>query len=193
MKTLPLLLLILLLTAACSRASGQDDPNGPFVHPPANAELALPDLPDAPAVGEPVVKNDFEWGEALDDEPYRVLRQHGTERPFRNAYHDHHAEGVYTCGGCGAPLFTSADKFDSGTGWPSFTRPAQDGRVGTDVDHSFGMRRVEVHCASCAGHLGHVFPDGPAPDGQRYCINSASLSFVPYDVDGDGQTTNDIQ
>lgn len=187
------LVVLVLMVAACSLANGQSTSDDTFEHPRANASLSLPDFPDAPGVGQPYVKNDFEWQESLDDEAYRVLRQHGTERPFSNEYNDHHAEGVYVCGGCGAPLFTSADKYDSGTGWPSFTRPAQDGRIGTDIDQSFGMRRVEVHCASCGGHLGHVFPDGPRPDRQRYCINSVSLDFVPHDVDGDGHATSDLE
>lgn len=183
-STRALLLTLLFVIAGCVPASGQT-PTG-FDHPAPNPDITLPELADAPAPRVPVVRSEAEWRETLTDEEFRVLREHGTERPFRNAYHDHHEEGVYTCGGCGAPLFTSADKYDSGTGWPSYTRPAEDGRIGTTLDNSLGVQRVEVHCASCGGHLGHVFPDGPPPDRQRYCINSASLDFVPADLDGDG-------
>lgn len=167
-------------------ATGQSLTATGFDHPAPNPNVSLPELPGAPAPRVPVTRTDEEWRAHLDTEAYRVLREHGTERPFRNAYNDHHAEGVYTCAGCGAPLFTSADKFDSGTGWPSYTRPAEDGRIGTTIDTTLRMTRVEVHCASCGGHLGHVFPDGPLPDRQRYCINSASLDFVAHDLDGDG-------
>ncbi len=184
LRAIPLALLLLAL--GCMPAVGQTSAG--FVHPAPNPEITLPELPDAPAVRVPVAMSDAEWREQLSAEEYRVLREHGTERPFRNEYNSHDREGVYTCGGCGAPLFTSADKFDSGTGWPSFTRPAQDGRIGTTLDNTLRMQRVEVHCSSCGGHLGHVFPDGPAPDRQRYCINSVSLDFVPADLDGSDAT-----
>jgi peptide-methionine (R)-S-oxide reductase len=106
-----------------------------------------------------------------------VLRQEGTESAFTGRWHDNHARGIYRCAGCGAPLFHSAHKFESGTGWPSFYRPIEEGRVERDVDSSHGMVRNEVHCARCGGHLGHVFDDGPRPTGLRYCINSISLDF----------------
>jgi len=115
----------------------------------------------------------------LTAEQHRVLRQKGTERAFSGRYWDHHEPGPYLCAGCGSPLFGSADKFDSGTGWPSFTRPAEEGAVAREQDRSLGMERTEVHCARCGGHLGHLFPDGPAPTGLRYCINSLSLDFQP--------------
>lgn len=120
-----------------------------------------------------------EWAEKLGPERYRILREAGTEAPWSGELLKNKGAGEYVCGGCGAPLFESDAKYESGSGWPSFTNPVDDGAVAEVTDQSHGMTRVEVRCAKCAGHLGHVFPDGPGPQGLRYCINSASLDFKP--------------
>lgn len=126
-----------------------------------------------------VEKSDAEWRAILSPEQFEVLRRQGTERPFSGQYATTKTPGRYHCAGCGAPLFSSQHKYDSGSGWPSYWQPLQPDAVETTEDHRHGMRRVEVHCARCGGHLGHVFGDGPPPTGQRYCINSLSLRLEP--------------
>lgn len=126
----------------------------------------------------PVVFSDTEWRERLTPEQYAVMRGHGTERPGSCALNHEMRAGAFRCAGCDQPLFRSGEKFDSGTGWPSFFDPLP-GALGSTVDRSYGMVRTEVHCSRCGSHLGHVFPDGPPPTGLRYCINGVALNFVP--------------
>ncbi len=126
----------------------------------------------------PVTKSNAEWHQVLSPEQYKVLRDHGTERAFTSPLNGEKREGTFVCAGCGQPLFASDTKFESGTGWPSFFKPL-DGAVGTTSDRSWFMVRTEVHCSRCGGHLGHVFPDGPRPTGERYCMNGVAMRFEP--------------
>jgi peptide-methionine (R)-S-oxide reductase len=161
------------LLAACSGGSSEEPKGTGAKAEPATEKTGS--APDAAALP----KTEAEWKAKLTDEQFEVLREQGTERAFSGAYWNNHEEGTYRCAGCGETLFKSGDKFDSGTGWPSFTRPAKDGVIASQEDQSHGMVRSEVHCARCGGHMGHVFTDGPKPTGLRYCINSVSLKFEP--------------
>lgn len=129
------------------------------------------------AAKQKMQKSEAEWRQLLTPEQYHILREKGTERAFTGALVNNHADGLYHCGACNAPLFASDTKFESGSGWPSFFQPISPDAVDVHEDNSHGMRRIEVTCAACGSHLGHLFPDGPRPTGQRYCINSASLAF----------------
>ena len=172
-------LLALILGPAATPASGSPSPV------PAPASASSPSQPAAaakkefPPVGSKITRTDAEWKEILTPQQYDVLRKAGTERAFSGATWDEHRPGLYSCAGCGNPLFSSDAKFDSGTGWPSFWQPVEAGRIGERVDKSWFTTRTEVHCDRCGGHLGHVFDDGPKPTGLRYCMNSAALSFTP--------------
>jgi len=140
---------------------------------------SLPSGSDPEGRAQLVVLPEDQWKKRLSKETFRVMRDHGTERPFNNAYWNEKRRGVFVSASTGVPLFSTDDKFDSRTGWPSFTKPLLESDVGEQIDRSFGMKRVEVYSTACGGHLGHVFEDGPPPNGLRYCINSAALKFIP--------------
>lgn len=172
---------------ACNAPSSSNDLNRGKVTPVsrsanapevARADSIVPPQYDAQGRLLRLERSDSDWKQGLNAMEYRVLRQEGTEYAFSGDLWDKHDKGTFICRGCGLPLFASSTKFDSGTGWPSFWQPIKPGFVTENRDDSHGMARVEVECARCGGHLGHVFDDGPKPTGLRYCINSASLDFV---------------
>ena len=129
--------------------------------------------------GKKLILTEDEWKKRLTPEQFSVLRNNGTEQAFANTYYANHKDGTYVCAGCGLPLYSSESKYDSGTGWPSFTRPVSSENVSYKEDRKLSATRVEVVCSRCGGHLGHVFPDGPLPTGKRYCMNSTALNFIP--------------
>lgn len=172
------------------RGEGGPDPMKPGSGKEASAErLDVDSVPDTKVEPE-MDLSEGEWRERLTKNEFEILRESGTERPFTSELLEIKTEGLYTCAGCGEPLFSSEHKFKSGTGWPSYYTDVEDSTVGEVIDTSLGMERVEVYCEHCGGHLGHVFMDGPEPTGLRYCINGVAMEFEAKDMNGDGKIAN---
>jgi len=174
MKTIPATILALLASIVLLTGSGSSDAAGVEMDTIRIYSAKTGEHTDLPVIK----RSSEEWRKVLTAEQFYILRQEGTERPFTGRLLDNHRKGIYRCAGCGTDLFSSETKYDSRTGWPSFWQPIDPGNIREVVDNSFFIRRVEIECARCGGHLGHVFNDGPAPTGLRYCLNSASLTFV---------------
>src|SRR5262245_50389226 len=164
----------------CSNESGIDS-SSTFMASPSDGHAGRAACRECYSTPMTIQKSDDEWRKTLTPEQFSVLREHGTEPRGSSPLNKEKRQGVFRCAGCGKPLFASDSKFESGTGWPSFTQPVDEKAVATTVDRSYGMTRTEVNCAECGGHLGHVFPDGPRPTGLRYCMNGAAMSFDPKD------------
>jgi peptide-methionine (R)-S-oxide reductase len=180
-RTLLSCIALAICLANCGDTQGTYNPRPSTDRPKDRASGEILTTEGLPNMSDNISKSEAEWCKALTPEQYRVLRKKGTEAAFTGAYWNTHTPGSYQCAACGQILFDSRNKFDSGTGWPSFTQPVDNDKVTTHTDTSFGMTRTEVLCARCGSHLGHVFDDGPAPGGQRYCINSISLVLVTDD------------